>query len=94
MNKCIQCGYEFSIKERFKSSGYLKCPKCHSRYRPKPNIWGCIYIFIIFFIMWRLWIPIRSNKLLDEILYITLSLILLKAYYLLPHCLHKYTKID
>lgn len=94
MNRCIECNHEFSIKDRFKSSGYLICPNCNSKYKPKVSILRSIYIFSVFYITPKLLVPIRVNKTLDYILYMALVLVLLKVYYLLPHWVHRYSKID
>lgn len=94
MNRCIECNHKFSINDRFKSSGYLNCPNCNSKYKPKVTVLSSVYTFGAFYFTNMLWKPIRASEMLDFLLYMVVLFILLKVYHLLPHWVHRYSKID
>lgn len=97
MSKCIDCGYEFTSKEKAKAgfsfSGHLKCPKCNSVYKAE-GIMRSIYYFtviIAFFIITD--IVDILNTFLDYLVAGVVLTGILMLFDVIPHRWHKYRKI-
>lgn len=97
MSKCIECGYEFTSKEKAKAGlsfkGHLKCPKCGSVYKPE-GIYRITYFYIVIFTFF--FIEYRFDIFNTFIEYIAAGLILtgtLLLFDVIPHRWQKYRQI-